>query len=127
MEAAATGDHFVVGNRDDLYPRQTKLILRMFGDAFGHYDPSWGDRERIDDGGVVFVVDLNSSDPKRIESFKEPKRQQRDVGECEIGREHHEESVNVKTVTGQRHFQEFNALRSQDLFNLTGALLIHSR
>ena len=57
MEAAAAGDHFVVGNRDDLHPRQAKLILRMFGDAFRHYDPSWGDRQRIDNGGVVFMVD----------------------------------------------------------------------
>ena len=126
MKTAAAGDHFVVRDRDDLHPRQPKLILRMLGNAFGHNHTTGRDRERVDDGGVVFMVDFNASDSKRVEPFKKPKRQQRDAGQREVWREHHEESVNVKTVAGQGHFQEFDALRSQDLLNLTGALLVHS-
>ena len=112
MEAAAAGDHLVIGNGDDLHPGQPKLILRMLGNAFGHDDPTWRNRERIDDGSVVFVMDFNASDSKRVKSFEKPKRQQRDVGQCEVRREHHEEPVNVKTVARQGHFQEFDALRS---------------
>ncbi len=103
-------------------PAKPKLILRMLGNAFGHNHTPWRDRERIDDGGVVFVMDFNSSDSKRVKPFKKPKRQQRDVGQCEVRREHDEEPVNVKTVSRQRHFQEFDALRSQDFLDLTGAL-----
>ena len=125
MEAAA-GDHLVIGNGDDLHPGQPKLILRMLGNAFGHDDPTRCNRERIDDGSVVLVMDFNSSDPKRVKSFKKPKRQQRDVRQCEVGREHDEEPVNVKPVARQGHFQEFDALRSQDFLNLTGAFLVHS-
>ena len=126
METAAAGDHFIVGKSDDLHPRQPKLILRMLGNAFGHNHTTWRDCERIDDRGVVFMVDFNASDPKRVKSLKKPKRQQRDVGQCEVWREHDEESVNMKTVAGQGHFQEFDALRSKDFLNLTGALLIHA-
>jgi hypothetical protein len=86
VEAAAAGDHFVVRNSDDLYPRQPKLILRMLGNAFGHNHPTWRDRERIDDGAVVFVMDFNSFDSKRVKSLEKPKRQQRDVGKCEVPR-----------------------------------------
>ena len=126
MEPAAACDHLVVGNSDDLHPRQPKLILRMLGNAFGHNQPTWRNRERIDDGGVVFVMDLNASDPKRVEPLKKPKRQQRDIGQREVRRDHYEEPVNVQTVAGQGDFQEFDALRSQDFLNLTGALLIHA-
>jgi len=98
----------------------------MLGNAFEHNHTTWRDRERIDDGAVVFVMDFNASDPKRVKSFKKPKRQQRDVRQCEVGREHDEEPVNVKTVAGQGHFQEFDALRPKDFLNLTGALLVHS-
>ena len=72
------------------------------------------------------MVDFNSFDTKRVKSFEKPKRQQRDVGQCEVRREHDEEPVDVKTVTGQGHLQEFDALRSQNFLNLTGALLIHA-
>ena len=75
METAAAGDHFVVGNSDDLHPRQAKLILRMLGNAFRHNQTTWRDRERIDDGAVVFVMDFDASDPKRVKSFEKPKRQ----------------------------------------------------
>ena len=44
MEAAAAGDHFVVGNSGDLHPRQSKLILRMLGNAFGRNHTTRRDR-----------------------------------------------------------------------------------
>ena len=88
MEAAA-GDHFVVGNNDDLHPRQSKLILHKLGNALGHNEPTWRNRERIDDRAVVFVMDFNASDPKRVKSFEKPKRQQRDNGQREVRRDHY--------------------------------------
>ena len=75
---------------------------------------------------VVFVMDFDASDLELLQVFQEPERQQRDVGEREVGREHHEESVDVKTVAGERHFQEFDALRAQDFLNLARALLVHA-
>src|ERR1700689_1682396 len=105
MKTAAAGDHFVVRDRDDLHSRQPKLILRMLGNAFGHNHTTGRDRERVEDGGVVFIVDFNASDSKRVEPFKKPKRQQRDAGQREVWREHHEESVNVKTVAGRVTFK----------------------
>ena len=75
METAAAGDHFVVGNSDDFHSRQAKLVLRMLGNAFGHNHATWRDRERIDDGTVVFMMDFNAFDSKRVKSFQKPKRQ----------------------------------------------------
>jgi hypothetical protein len=100
MEAATAGDHFVVRNSDDLHPRQPKLILRMLGNTFGHNHTTRRDRERIDDRGVVLMVDFNSFDSKRVESLKKPKRQQRDIGQREVRREHDEQPVNVQTIAG---------------------------
>ena len=44
------------------------------------------------------------------------------ISQREVRRHHYEEPVNVQTVAGQGHFQEFDALRSQDFLSLTGAL-----
>ena len=72
------------------------------------------------------MMDFDASNPKRVEALKKPKRQQRDIRQREVRRDHHEEPVNMQAVSGQGYFQEFDALRSQDFLNLTGALLVHA-
>ena len=59
--------------------------------------------------------------------FEEPERQQRDVGEREVGRDHHEQTVNVQTVAGQRDLDQLDALRAQHLLDLARALLVDAR
>ena len=72
------------------------------------------------------MMDFDASNPKRVEALKKPKRQQRDIRQREVRGDHHEEPVNVQAVAGQGHFQELDALRSEDFFNLTSALLVHA-
>ena len=54
MEAAAAGDHLVIGNGDHRDAVRASRSSVWSRDAFGHHHPARRDRERVDDGAVVF-------------------------------------------------------------------------
>src|SRR5579871_4370292 len=70
---------------------------------------------------------LDQMDPQFLQLFQEPVRQERDVCDRKVRRDHDEEPVDVKPVTRELHFDQFDALRTKDFTDLVRAFFVYPR